>query len=96
MGIEGVLPWVAMGTTVDWGREWGDRDLRKRDLQWIQCAVRRDSPKGVVAGAMERKGAKRKVEERQTQVGRLEERLKLLAWAARGAQGKSPVFQPEV
>lgn len=44
MEVEG-LAWVALGTTVDRGRESGGRDLRKRDLQWVKCAVSRDSPK---------------------------------------------------
>lgn len=45
MEVEG-LPWLALGTTVAWGRELGSRDLRTWDSQWVRCAVRRYTPQG--------------------------------------------------
>lgn len=67
--LDGRLPWVALGTTVDWGRELGGRDLRNRDLQWGQVCSEEGLPQGVMAEAMERKGAKRKGTQRQPPSG---------------------------
>ena len=61
MGVEGLLPWVALGTTVDWGRA-------HRAAMGQMCSEV-GLPKGVVAEAMEKKRAKRKVKKGQPPSG---------------------------
>lgn len=95
MEVEG-LPWVAL----DWGRGVGWQRFEEERLAMGQVCSEEGLPKGVVAEAMERKGAKRKMAQRQPQVnlvtGESRRKSEVLAWTNRGAQGKSPVFDSEV